>query len=193
MLELEPEDIIKLFHGFEVKPAYLSRFALDLDENLLQTELDLTKTAVVTSPNFPNAGKGLVNMSGTVEKDVSFPYWGQIFLHNQYDSQLHNVNLDENIKCRFIAPLFQPFLSKHLKLYLAGSLSCASTYCNDATFKGLTNTRIKNNCVFEQREFTGNKGLELEVEAFGEFIKEPFEFVCTEAEIGKKKEFLVQY
>ena len=140
MLELEPEDIIKLFHGFEVKPAYLSRFALDLDENLLQTELDLTKTAVVTSPNFPNAGKGLVNMSGTVEKDVSFPYWGQIFLHNQYDSQLHNVNLDENIKCRFIAPLFQPFLSKHLKLYLAGSLSCAATYCNDATSLFLSST-----------------------------------------------------
>ena len=152
MLELEPEDIFKLFHGFENKPSYLPRFSLELDESLLQTELNLTETAIVKSPNFPNAGKGLVNIGGTVDKLVSFPYWGQIFLHQTSDTQLHLVELNENIKCRFIAPLFQPFLSKHMKLYIAGSLSCAATYVNDATYEG-SKTRIRNNCVFEQKPF----------------------------------------
>ena len=168
MFELEPEDIVKLFHGFENKPSYLTSFSLDLDENLLQTELDLTETAIVKSPNFPNAGKGLINIGENVDKHVYIPYWGQIFLNPSSDTKLHLVNLDENIKCRFITPLFQPFLSKHLKLYLAGSLSCAATYANDATFESSTQTRIKNNCIFEQRKYIGNIGVELEVEAFGE-------------------------
>jgi hypothetical protein len=79
-----------------------------------------------------------------------------------------------------------------MKLYIAGSLSCAATYVNDATYEG-SKTRIRNNCVFEQKPFPGNKGVELEVEAFGEWIQEPFEFICTERKIGNKKEFLVQY
>ena len=193
MLELEPEHIIQLFHGFKNKPSYLTSCSLELDENLLQTELNLTQTAIVNSPNFPNAGKGLINVGTTVDKKVYFPYWGQIFLHEASDTKLHNVDLPEEIKCRFIAPLFQPFLSKHLKLYIAGSLSCVATYCNDASYEGLKQSKIKNNCIFEQREFNGNTGVELRVEEFGEWIQEPFEFICTEAKIGNKKEFLVQY
>ena len=144
MFELEPEDIVKLFHGFENKPSYLTSFSLDLDENLLQTELDLTETAIVKSPNFPNAGKGLINVGETVYKHVYIPYWGQIFLHPPSDKKLHQVDLNENRKCRFIAPLFQPFLSKHLKLYIAGSLSYSATYANDATYEGSA-SRITNN------------------------------------------------
>ena len=193
MFELEPEQIFKLFHGFEVKPAYLPHFAMDVDPIILETELILTKTALVDSPNFPNAGKGLVNIGSTVDQGVYIPYWGKIFLHTEPgDVKLHSVDLEEKFKCRFITPLFQPFLSQHMKLYLAGSLSCVATYINDATYEGF-DPNIQNNCLFEQRLFTGYTGIELQVDAFADWIKDPFEFIHTEETIEKYKEFLVAY
>ena len=180
MFELEPEQIFKLIHGFEVKPAYLPHFAMDVDPIILETELILTKTALVDSPNFPNAGKGLVNIGSTVDQGVYIPYWGKIFLHTEPgDVKLHSVDLDEKFKCRFITPLFQPFLSQHMKLYLAGSLSCVATYINDATYEGF-DPNIRNNCLFEQRLFTGYTGIELQVNAFADWIKDPFHALFAE-------------
>ena len=61
---MEPEQIYVLLHGFEVKPTYFvtTPFKMTHDTNILAEDCYWSKQcSVISSPNFPEAGLGLVN------------------------------------------------------------------------------------------------------------------------------------
>ena len=77
LFELEPEMVYELFHGLELKPAYLPYFTMNYDPVLLDLECKLFDAAIVQS-RIPNAGLGLFNVSDrNVYKDYTMDYWGK--------------------------------------------------------------------------------------------------------------------
>ena len=71
-----------IFSRMQVKPHYLKReFTRALDQALLKFDSQKNKVAVVKSPNFPSAGKGLISeRSQPIAKHTGLPYWG-LFLY----------------------------------------------------------------------------------------------------------------
>ena len=143
----------EIFAGMEVKPHYLDReFTIGLDQALLDFDCRKNKVAVVKSPNFPAAGKGLISQrSQPITKNTGLPYWGTVFIHDFKYKSIDQLNLDSKVRERLVLLHFQPFIHLGIRVYILASQSCASSYSNDATFKGWnkspkSNPNIKNNC-----------------------------------------------
>ena len=89
---MEPEQIYVLLHGFEVKPTYFvtTPFKMTHDINILAEDCYWSKQcSVISSPNFPEAGLGLVNRKKkTIPRGTYFQYWGTVYLHSILDGNV---------------------------------------------------------------------------------------------------------
>ena len=193
LFELEPEMVYELFHGFELKPAYLPYFTMNYDPVLLDIETNLLEVALFDS-KIPNAGLGLFNTSnGNFYQDYTMEYWGKLFLWKIADGSIAHADIDQRVKDRLVRLPYQPFINKGFFLYIAPSLSCCASYCNDINFKS-TQRKLKNNCVFEQRRFLGEQGVGLRVAELIAWMKAPFLlYVKTIRVIRNQDEFLLDY
>ena len=96
------------FHSIAMKPAYLNKFTMGLDEVLLSDDAASSKLKIVQSPNFPAAGKGLVSVR-VITPTYKIPYWGKLFLHKFKECNLAELNIDDCFRDRLIKLKFQPF------------------------------------------------------------------------------------
>ena len=103
---------------------------MNLVENVLISDSKHNTVKVMDSPNYPDAGKGLLSdRKAAITKDTGMPYWGCVFVSMDKEIDMH-----QKFKERLVKLKFQPFSRLGITLYLAGSLSCAAGYANDANF-----------------------------------------------------------
>ena len=125
-----------------IKPNYLdcekfTGFSMDYDQDIIDYECGLNKLLVVQSPNFPNAGKGLISdRPQTLTAGSSLPYWGQVFIHFYKERSIDDIPFKKEERERLVVLPFQPFLNIGIELYILGSQSSVATYSNDAKFTG---------------------------------------------------------
>ena len=140
--ELTSEQVFNAFHAFPIKPDYLKceRFNdwnMYAVHNILNYDSYVNMVQVVDSPNFPTAGKGLINIrSQPITEKTGIPYWGCLFVHYYQHCDIRELEINVCFKDRLVELSWQPFLHLGLRLYVVGSLSCASSYANDAVFSG---------------------------------------------------------
>ena len=97
-------------------------------------------------------------------------------------------------KDRLVKLDFQPFEQLGLHLYIVGSMSCSSSYANDACFFGWVDTlndlnSKENNSFFE--EFDPKDPIT--VKGFIAWLKSNPVWVVTNKTIRYKEEFLAKY
>ena len=194
---MEPEQIYTLLHGFQVKPTYFvtTPFKMTHDTNILAEDCYWSKQcSVISSPNFPEAGLGLVNRKKkTIPRGTYFQYWGTVYLHSILDGNvMENTDLPVYVRNRLVKPLFQPFLHKGFILYFTGSLSCAASYVNDATY-GNNPCNVLNNSIVEQISYPNPCGIALRVDEFMQWVMNAPMSIKTVQPIPYKGEVLAGY
>jgi hypothetical protein len=107
---------------------------------------------IVPSPNFPDAGRGLIsNSRRIITKETGLPYWGQLVVHYYKERNIQDIGMEKEYSERLVLLPCQPFLDIGIKLYVLGSLSCVATYSNDVNFNGWNKgpkkeSSLQNNC-----------------------------------------------
>ena len=165
------------------------------DTNILAEDCYWSKQcSVISSPNFPEAGLGLVNRKKhTIPRGTYFQYWGVVYLHRIADGNIMEDNaLPIYIKNRLIKTIFQPFTNKGFILYFSGSLSSSASYANDATLGNNPNS-ILNNSIFEQISYQHPNGIALSVDEFMQWVMNVPISIKTVQSIPYKGEVLVKY
>ena len=151
--ELTADQVYEFLEKMPIKPDYVD-FNQSFNQANLDRDCEMNGVLVVNSPNFPKAGKGLIsNRPAVITKETGLPYWGQVFLHFFKERTLNEIPFDNKCKERLFLVPVQPFKHVGIELYILGSLSCASTYSNDAQFNGWEDesrkkSHCENNCRF---------------------------------------------
>ena len=150
---LTAEEVFAAFQAFPIFPDYLfskrtDYFTMNLIDNVLISDSKHNTVKVINSPNFPDAGKGLVsNRKAANTKDTSMPFWGCVYVHNNCDKKM---NMEKCFQDRLVKLRVQPFKKIGITLYIVGSLSCTASYANDAEFSGWGKRKrsreVLNNC-----------------------------------------------
>ena len=100
--ELTAEQVFNAFHGFPIQPDYLNcdrkkAWSMHHVHNILNYDSYVNMVQVVDSPNFPSAGKGLINIRPQpISENTGMPYWGCLFVH---DSTICDVNENDVETC----------------------------------------------------------------------------------------------
>ena len=110
---------------------------MEYKQNIIDYESGANKVLVVSSPNFPSAGQGLISdRPQAMVNGNELPYWGEVFIHDFLKKDIKDVKLNKKFAERLVELPVQPFLGLGLRMYILGSLSCVATYANDAQFNG---------------------------------------------------------
>ena len=82
-----------------MKPDYLEgTVSIGLDQAVLDFDCKKNKVAVVKSPNFPLAGKGLISeCEQPITKETGLPYWKTVFINDFNYKEIDELNLDSSI------------------------------------------------------------------------------------------------
>ena len=199
--DLNCEEVFSFFDRLSMKPEYMvcqsfNKFSMQYDKIILDHDCEKNKVLVIDSPNFPNAGKGLINnRAQAISKESGLPYWGQLFVVDFIKQNIEAVVLNEKLRERMVELSFQPFLHIGLRLFVVGSLSCAASYSNDANFKGWSaghnsdSTNFVNNCFL--REYSPLD--ENTVKGFVAWLQCCPIWIITSHSIKYGEEFLTKY
>ena len=190
----------EIFHRLRISPDYLdcARFkdySMQYDNVILAYDVGINNLLVVPSPNFPEAGKGLIsNRKQPITKETGLPYWGEVFAHMKDYCTIDELNLEKSVSDRLVKLPIQPFLHLGLELYILGSLSCAATYSNDAEFNGWGEKPkkkgvIQNNCYLTYAELPNDQT----IEGFLNWLKSCPIWIETFETITFGEEFLTEY
>ena len=186
--------VLQFFLNTYTQRNMINYFTMNVVENVLIADQKNNTVSVVDSPNFANAGKGLISFSKKViTPDTGMPYWGCVYV--QSDCNTEDIDMPKCFKDRMVKLKFQPFKKIGITLYMVGSLSCAATYANDAEFSGWETKKrkrdstISNNCFLWESAPLDTKT----VQGFVKWLKSCPVWLYTSAQIKYQEEMLCKY
>ena len=108
LTDLNADEIWDIFEKMPVKADYLDcqrfkGYSMTLDPVVCDYDCGINNVLIVDSPNFPEAGKGLIlNRKHPMTEETGLPYWGEVFVHFYERINIEDIPLEKHFSERLI-------------------------------------------------------------------------------------------